>query len=183
MNRYLAPLIGVLLLALAFFGLRKEDRPVEEAGSGVTQPRYVLRGAEWSSFDAKGVLQFQGSAANIDYYDDESARMQTFELQVFGTDGPPWVATAPEGYAPPGSRERLQLRGGVEGHGRWPDGEPLEFRTPELWVDTQAETISTDARVDLASRSRSGNARGLRITGEKQQMSLLHEVEMRYVPR
>lgn len=183
MSRYLAPAIGVLLLALAFFGLRKEDGPAGEAIADAEQPRYVLRGAEWSSFDAKGALQFQGSAATIDYFDDESARLQTFALQVFGTQGTPWTATAPEGYAPPRSRQRLQLRGGVEGRGRWPDGEPLEFRTPDLWVDTRAETISTDSRVDLESRSRSGSARGLRVAGEKQMMSLLHEVEMRYVPR
>ncbi len=184
MNRLVVPGIAVLLLALAFFGFRGEDGPA--AGAVVTseQPRYVLRGAEWSSFDEKGTLEFQGSAANIDYFDDESARLRTFALSVFGSqDDAPWTATAPEGYSPPGQRERLQLLGGVEGKGRWPDGEEMVFETPQLWVDTKAETITTDEKVDLRSKSRTASARGLRVAGPKQEMSLLKEVEMRYVPR
>lgn len=183
MSRYVVPAVAVLLLAIAFLGFRGEDRPPMEAAATAEQPRYVLRGAEWSSFDEKGTLQFQGSAANIDYFDDESARLQTFALVVFGAEGAPWTATAPRGYSPPGSRERLQLLGGVEGKGRWPDGEPMVFRTAQLWVDTRAETITTDDKVDLESKSRTGSARGLKVTGPKRQMSLLNEVEMRYDPR
>ncbi len=184
MKRLLVPIAAVLAVVLVFWGLRDDSGPAEEEAVGAEQPRYVLRGAEWSSFDETGRLQFQGSADNIDYFDDESARMQKFALSVFGREGPPWIATAPEGYAPPGGKQqRLQLRGGVEGRGRWPDGEDLEFRTPDLWVDTKTETLSTDAKVNLISRSRNGDARGLRVTGDKQQLSLLHDVEMRYVPR
>ena len=160
------------------FAISRSLRPLRR-----TRP-HVKRGAEWSSFDEAGRLQFQGSADNIDYFDDESARMRTFALTVFAREGTPWLATAPEGYAPPGSdQQRLQLRGGVDGHGRWPDGEELQFQTPELWVDTGAETLTTEAKVTLTSRSRNAVARGMRVVGQKQQMSLLHDVEMRYVPR
>lgn len=183
MGRYVVPVIAVLLLAIAFFEFRGEDGPAMEAAATAEQPRYVLRGAQWSSFDEQGALRFQGSAANIDYFDDESARMHTFSLEVFGAEGAPWTATAPQGYSPPGGRERVQLLGGVEGKGRWPDGEPMVFRTPQLWVDTRAETITTDDRVDLESKSRTASSRGLKVTGPKQQMSLLNEVEMRYVPQ
>lgn len=184
MKRFAIPIVVMLAVALVFWSLRDERGPVEEGTIGAEQPRYILRGAEWSSFDKAGRLAFQGSADNIDYFDDESARMRTFALSVFSREGEPWIATAPEGYAPPGSdQQRLQLRGGVEGRGRWPDGEDLEFRTPELWVDTGAETLSTDAQVTLISRRRNAVARGLRVAGEKQHLSLLHDVEMRYVPR
>ena len=183
MGRLLVPAIAVLMLAVAFFGFRGEEGPATEAAATSEQPRYVLRGAEWSSFDESGKLQFQGSASNIDYFDDESARLTTFALQVFGQEGSPWTATAPEGYSPPGGREKLQLRGGVEGKGRFPDGEPMVFRTPQLWVDSKAETITTDDKVDLESKSRTASARGMKVVGPKQQMSLLHEVEMQYVPR
>jgi len=183
MNRLVVPGIAVLLLALAFFGFRGEDSPTAGTTATAEQPRYVLRGAEWSSFDENGTLEFQGSATNIDYFDDESARLHTFALSVFGAQGAPWTATAPEGYSPPGQRERLQLLGGAEGKGRWPDGEEMVFNTPQLWVDTKAETITTDEKVDLKSKSRTASARGLKVTGPKQEMSLLNEVEMRYVPR
>jgi LPS export ABC transporter protein LptC len=184
LKRLLVPLAAVLGVLLVLWSLRDDGGPAEEEALGPELPRYVLRGAEWSRFDEKGRLEFQGSADTIDYFDDESARMRTFALSVFGREGAPWSATAPEGYAPPGgNQQRLQLRGGVEGRGRWPDGEDLEFRTPELWVDTKAETLSTDAKVMLDSRSRNAVARGLRVAGPQQHLSLLHDVEMRYVPR
>lgn len=184
MKRLAIPLAVMLAAALVIWSFRDDSGTPEEEIVAAEQPRYVLRGAEWSSFDEAGRLQFQGSADNIDYFDDESARMRTFALTVFAREGTPWLATAPEGYAPPGSdQQRLQLRGGVDGHGRWPDGEELQFQTPELWVDTGAETLTTEAKVTLTSRSRNAVARGMRVVGQKQQMSLLHDVEMRYVPR
>lgn len=185
MKRFvLALAAAALAVLLVIWSFRDDGGPVEEEKLSAVQPRYVLRGAEWSSFDEKGRLQFQGSADNIDYFDDESARMRVFALSVFARDGAPWIATAPEGYAPPGSKQqRLQLRGGVEGRGRWPDGEDLEFRTPDLWVDTQAETLTTDAKVTLESQRRNAVARGMRVSGPKHHLSLLNDVEMRYVPR
>jgi LPS export ABC transporter protein LptC len=184
LKRLALPLAALLAVLLVVWSFRDDGGPVEEEAIGAEQPRYVLRGAEWSSFDEKGRLQFQGSADNIDYFDDESARMRSFALSVFAREGAPWIATAPEGYAPPGSKQqRLQLRGGVEGRGRWPDGEDLRFRTPELWVDTGTETLSTESKVALESRSRNGTARGMKVSGEKQHLTLLHDVEMRYVPR
>lgn len=183
MKRYLVPLLVVLMAGLAVIGLRSTgDAPTVAAGTA-EQPRYVLRGAQWRNFDASGAVRFEGTAENIDYYDDESALMREFEVTVLADKGSPWHVAAPEGYAPPGSRNRLQLRGGVEGQGRWPDGEALSFKTPELWVDTTAETIETGTAVDVQSASRSGRARGLKVSGPKQKLSLLGEVEMRYVPR
>jgi LPS export ABC transporter protein LptC len=184
LKRFAIPLVVMLAVALVVWSFRDDGGTTEEEIVAAEQPRYVLRGAEWSSFDEAGRLQFQGSADNIDYFDDESARMRAFALTVFAREGAPWLATAPEGFAPPGSdQQRLQLRGGVEGRGRWPDGEDLEFQTPDLWVDTGAEMLTTDAKVTLTSRSRNAVARGMRVAGQKQQMSLLHDVEMRYVPR
>lgn len=183
MNRYLVPAIAVLLLAIAFVGFRGKEGPTTDAAPTAQQPRYVLRNAQWSSFDDKGTLQFSGSADNIDYFDDESAKLHTFALTVFSERDSPWTATAPEGFSPPGGTQRLQLLGGVEGKGFWPDGEPMVFHTPQLWVDNLAKTITTDDKVDLEGKSRTGSARGMKVAGSQQQMSLLHEVEMRYVPR
>lgn len=182
MLRYLAPLILVALAGLAIVGLREDRAPVATAESSIAEPRYVLRGAQWRSFDAQGALRFEGRASSIDYFDDESAQMRDFDVRVLGQGGTPWTAAAPEAFAPPGSRDRMQLRGGVEGHGRWPDGEALTFRTPELWVDSQAETLQTDAPVEVESPSRRGSAVGLAVSGPDQRMALLKNVEMRYAP-
>lgn len=182
-KRYLIPLLVVVLAGLAVIGLRSTGDVATATAESAEQARYVLRGAQWKNFDASGAVRFEGTAESIDYYDDESALMRRFEVTVLADQGSPWQVSAPEGYAPPGNRNRMQLRGGVMGEGRWPDGEALSFKTPELWVDTTAETLETSARVELQGASRSGSARGLKISGPKQRLSLSKEVEMRYVPR
>lgn len=183
MTRFIAPALFVLLATLAVLGFRDGDGPVAPAVQVEEQPRYVLRGAQWRSFDAQGALSHEGQAANIEYFDDESARMHEFEVSLLAARGAPWTARAPEAYAPPGSRDRLQLRGGVEGAGRWPDGDALTFRTPELWVDAQRESLETAAEVEVDSPTRRATARGLKVDGSQQRLALLHEVEMHYVPR
>lgn len=183
MSRFIAPVLFVLLAMLAMLGFRDDESAVAPVVQTEEQPRYVLRGAQWRSFDDTGKVSYEGRASNIEYFDDESARLKEFEVSLLAARGAPWTATAPEAYAPPGSRDRMQLRGGVEGQGRWPDGEALTFRTPELWVDAGAELLETEARVEVDSATRRAKARGLKVNGEKQKLALLHEVEMRYVPR
>lgn len=183
LTRYLAPALLVLLAVLALLSLRGGKAPPVETSLAPQQPRYVLRGAEWRRYDPSGQPQFEGRAANIDYFDDDSARMNEFEVTVLAAGGAPWKASAPQGYAPPDSRHRIQLLGGVEGEGRWPDGEPLRFRTPQIWVDSEAETIETSEPVELLSATRTATGVGLKVNGMKQRVSLLRNVEMRYAPR
>lgn len=173
-----------MLAAILLFAALREPAPMPPAaGSAADLPRYVLRGAQWRSFDDEGDLRFEGSARLIDYYDDESARLQDFEVRVPGRPEQPWVARAPQGYAPSGGGERLQLVGGVEGWGAWPDGQPLQFSTPELWVDAAARALQTEAEVEVRSAGRNGSARGMHVDGQTQRVSLLADVEIRYVPR
>lgn len=183
MKGFIWPIVVLALVILGFMGLRSGDEVPAAVAQVTEQPRYVLRGAQWSSFDEQGGVRFKGSAANIDYFDDESARMTDFEATLQATGGASWTATAPEGYAPPRSRERMQLSGGVVGEGSWPDGEAVTFKTPDLWVDSSTESLETEARVEVQSVSRKGSARGLKLNGQTQQLTLLHDVEMRYVPR
>ena len=185
MRRFIGPALIVLFAVLVVLGFRDDgDGPVAApAAQAEEQPRYVLRGARWQSYDPAGAVRYEGRAANIAYFDDESARMKEFEVTLLAARGAPWTATAPEAFAPAGSRDRMQLRGGVEGQGRWPDGEALTFRTPDLWVDASTEVLETEAAVEVNSATRRAKARGLKVSGEKQRLALLHEVEMRYVPR
>lgn len=183
MARLIAPALFVLLAVLAVIGFRDRDAPLVAESMLAEQPRYVLRGAQLRSFDAQGSVRFEGRASIIEYFDDESAHMRAFEVSLPGEAGTPWTARAPEAYAPAGSRDRLQLRGGVEGAGQWPDGEALAFRTPELWVDADRESLETEANVEVDSPTRRATARGLKVDGARQRLALLHDVEMRYVPR
>ncbi|WP_420466776.1 LPS export ABC transporter periplasmic protein LptC [Panacagrimonas sp.] len=183
MNRayYVLLALGLGLIVAAL--LREPATQQSPTLAAAEKPRYEVRGAQWRSFDSEGELRLRGSAAAIDYYDDDSARMREFEVSIAGREGTPWRATAPEGYAPGGGDTRLQLRGGVEGQGAWPDGVPLQFRTPELWIDAQQETLATEAEVEVLGTLRQGRSRGMRVAGRANQVDLLNDVEIRYVPR
>lgn len=171
-------------LGLIIAAVLRDPEPLQSPTLIAAQePRYIVRGAQWRSFDDDGELRLRGSATLINYYDDDSARMTEFEVRITGSDGTPWQASAPEGYAPGGGDERLQLRGGVEGQGAWPDGVALQFRTPDLWIDAQQETLETDAEVEVLGRLRQGRSRGMRVASQANQVDLLNDVEIRYVPR
>ena len=180
MSRLIAPLLIVLLVGLAILSLRGGQAMRIAANAAPEQPRYIVRGAQLQSYDEAGQIQFQGQAENIDYFDDESARMRTFEVSVLGGRGAPWTASAPEAFAPAGERHRLQLLGGVEGAGRWPDGEALRFKTESLWVNTATQTLDTEAAVQLDSATRKAAGVGLAVRSEPLRIALLHQVEMRY---
>ena len=180
MSRLIAPLLIVLLAGLAILSLRGGQVTRTAASAAPEQPRYVVRGAQLQSYDAAGQMQFEGQADNINYFDDESARMRKFELSVLGVRGAPWTATAPEAFVQAGERHRLQLLGGVEGAGRWPDGEALRFKTESLWVDTETQALDTDAAVQLDSATRRAAGVGLAVRSEPLRIVLLNQVEMRY---
>jgi lipopolysaccharide export system protein LptC len=98
---------------------------------------------------------------------------------MLGGSGAPWIARAPAGEVPAGD-PRLHLTGGVEGEGRWPDGEALRFRTPELWLDLAKDRLETEAGFELDSPSRSARGGRLAVEGKRQQLVLRNDVTMRY---
>lgn len=181
MKHTFATVFVLLCAGLLVVLFRGKDPAPEPSGEQVEQPRYTLRGAHWRRFDVSGSVVFSGIAETIRYFDDDTARMTGFQLVALDSKGGPWTATAPEGYAPAGV-ERLQLLGGVEGRGRWPDGEALDFRTEELWLDTAAQEMETQAAVSIRSARREVDARGFKVGGEPLKIELLHDVRMRYVP-
>ena len=177
-----APLLVIVAAVLAFALLREPAPESASPSINAEDPRYVLRGTEWRSFDADGEVRFEGRARLIDYYDDESARMRDFQVRIPGREDRAWVAWAPLGQLPAGGRERLHLSGGVEGQGSWPDGLALTFSTPELWVDAGNESLDTTAEVQVNSVGRSGRSVGMKVDGPAHSVRLLADVEIRYVP-
>lgn len=180
MPRYIGPVIVAVLLALAMLVLRREERVAPVATVRTDPPRYVVRGAQWSRFAETGKVQFQGRADSISYFDDESARLSNIEMTTpNNAGGAPWIASAPQGRMP-AKVHRVLLSGGVDGKGQWPDGEPLKFTTPELWLDSDTNELSTRAAVALESRSKQAQAQGLTVDGNRRTIALLGEVKMRY---
>lgn len=179
MSRFIAPAFVLLLVVLAVLSLRGGRETPSSAAAEELTARYTLRGAQWQRFGPQGQLEFEGHAETIDYFDDESARLSQFEVAMPNGEGRPWTARSPEGRVPAGDR-RLRLLGGVVGEGRWPDGETLQFTTPELWVDSANKRLDTESEVALKSRSREASSRGLKVDGAKQQLTLLHDVRMSY---
>lgn len=156
-------------------------RPPRAAAASESQPRYTLTDGRWLRYGLDGRPEFEATAQTIDYYDDESARLQTVEVHALGGAGSPWRINAPEGYAPPHS-QRMQLRGNVTAVATWPQGETVNFQTAYLWVDQNRRELSTDAPVQMRGRNRSANADGLRADWTGKLVELLGQVRMQYAP-
>jgi LPS export ABC transporter protein LptC len=180
MMRYVWPAaLGALLVLIVQFAMR-EDASAPGGQQDAAQPRYTVRGAQWRRLDPEGKPMFDARAETIDYYDDRSAKLSQIELTALAGRGAPWKMTAPQGEALD-RPQRLHLIGGVEGNGRWPDGETLAFHTPDLWMDADAEILHTESAVDLRSASRAVSGRGLRVDGKSQKLWLEHDVDVHYV--
>jgi LPS export ABC transporter protein LptC len=156
--------------------------PQRAAPSAQSLPRYKVLDGQWTRYNAKGQPEFVVTAQSIEYYDDESARLTTLEMHSLGGANSPWRLSAPEGYAPPQSQHRMQLRGGVDAMGHWPEGEPLHFTAPYLWVDERNRQLFTDAAVEVRGRNRSATADGLRADWVGKSIELLGHTKMRYAP-
>ena len=181
MNRLLLPILVLLVVVLGALSLRGGPIAEKVAAPGSEPPRYTLHAARWQRFDADGRPMFEATAERIEYFDDESANLHTLELTALaGDDAEPWRASAPTGHSPPGEH-RVQLTGGVKGQGHWPDGEPLEFFTPDLWLDPSGKRLDTAAKVTIQSPSRAAEAVGLRVDGDRATIHLLNDVRIRYV--
>lgn len=181
MMRFLWPAIFAVFGVLFLLSLLREPSRNASVVQENAQPRYTVRGAQWRRLDEQGKASFDASAEQIDYFDDRSAKLRTLEVTALRGGGAPWRLNAPEGEAPQ-DFERLHLIGGVEAQGRWPDGEGLQVTTPELWLDSRAETIETESPVNLKSASREAQARGLKVDGKSQTLWLRDDVDMRYAP-
>ncbi len=136
--------------------------PEPQAAEPEALPRYKVTDGRWVRYNVRGQPEFQATAETIEYFDDESARLKTIEMHSLGGASSPWRLSAPEGFAPAHSQQRLQLRGGVTAMGHWPEGEPLNFETPYLWIDEARRQLDTDAPVLVRGRNRSARAEGLR---------------------
>lgn len=179
-----SPLLSlpVLLVAggLLFWSLRSLDRHLPDSGAVASvSPRYELENSEWVRTGADGQPQFVARAAQMSWYDDQSAQLREAELSALGGRGSPWRLSAPQGHLPAKSQDVL-LSGPVQVTGRWPDGADLQFTTDRLWVDTDAKMFRTDAEVALQGRHRNVLATGLEADFEGRHIQLLSKVKAQY---
>lgn len=177
-----AILLGPLLLAFVaiLFTLRGFEPSDQVPGLGEsTRPRYLLKDAEWTRFDAQGRPQLRAQAREIDYFDDRSAQLRDVQVdRLGGTDGP-WRITSPLGLVP-ASEQRISLKKPVTVRGALQGGGPIEMATTSLWIDFTRREIYTDDPVRLTGPNRSARARGMRADWAGTRVQLLREVEIEY---
>src|SRR3954468_10683414 len=98
MRRLLFALPIVLAFALVvatWRGNESASGPVVAATE--SQPRYELGDARWVRYNEQGQPEFEANVETIQYFDDESARLQTIEMHSLGGASSPWRISAPEG--------------------------------------------------------------------------------------
>lgn len=183
MKRVSGLLSLVAVAALLFLSLRTLERhlPAPEAATEVL-PRYELVNSEWIRTGTDGTPQFIARAAQMSWFEDQSAQLKQADLYALGGSGSPWRLTAPEGRLPPKSRDLL-LSGTVLATGHWPDGSRLGFHTDHLWVNTAEHRLHTDAEVSLEGTGRNVTAAGLSANFSGSEIQLLGKVRAQYDAR
>lgn len=178
-------LLGVAAVALGiavlFMAAPELQAPAAPAQPAEKVPRYRVTGAQWTRLGARGEPEFRAQAASIDWYADDSADLADLRIDALGGADSPWHLEAPAGHAPAGQR-RLQLKGGVHARGESVDADAVDFTTPDLWVDLLRRELRTEAPVVLRSGPRSATARGLQADFAGENVKLLEDVQVDYVP-
>jgi LPS export ABC transporter protein LptC len=182
-RRLLLPLVAVALAAMLWSLQRHEHDAIVPATDAAHPPRYLIDVARLSRFNDEGRLTVRGTATDLEYFDDESARAKNLDADTFDDDQNSWNVTSPSVFMPAQTRKFL-LEGNVVAKGKWPDsGLPVTVRTTQLWVDPDTHLLSTEQDVTLDSDGRDGSGTGLRADWVARRLQLLHNVKMRYDQR
>lgn len=169
---------GIVAVSVQWLRTAVSPREIVSADAP-TPPRYVVQQARWLRLGADGQPQFRAQAAEIRFYADESAQMDTLTLDALGGFDSPWQVRSTAGSVPAGQK-RIRLQGAVSAEGRVLDGEPAQFRTTELWVDPELEQLSSPRPVQIETPTRSATAGGLRTDFKGQAVALSGPVAVRY---
>jgi LPS export ABC transporter protein LptC len=168
--------LGVLL----FWSLRGLDRARPfEAADARPAPRYELVDAQWTRTADDGTPAFTAHAAQLAWYDDQSAELHQADVSGLGGAGSPWQLQAPHGRMPAGSRDLL-LYDGVTGSGRWSDGQTMALATERIWVDVEDRQLRTDSAITLSGPGRGLSATGFSADFDGEQVQLLSNVQAHY---
>ena len=173
----LVPALIALLVTLNRMDQGGGSAPAEAAMA----PRYTLKQAELTRFNAEGEPELSAVADTIDYFDDASGVAHDLQVDLISAGVRTWHLKSPTASMPT-HQHRFLLDGPVLVDGHWPDnGEPVQAQTSSLWVDPDAHSLQTDDAVDVRSVSRNGNANGMNADWAGHNLDLLHRVRMTYV--
>lgn len=185
MKRQALWLTPLLLIAALGFWLARQPEYLSEGETVKSEepatPRYTLTGASWLRLDSKGQPQLRAQAVQIDFFDDDSARLETLSVDALGGLDSVWRLSAPSGYVPP-HQKRLRLDGPVNGETRLADNEWAQLHAEQLWVDQSRRELTSDKPVRLVSPRRQAQAHGLRADFNGKRIELRGNVEARYAP-
>jgi LPS export ABC transporter protein LptC len=179
MRGFLIPLVAGLLLL--WWLLRGFDAaaPIREADRD-RSPRYQVHDAEWRRYNADGELEMRVQATSIRYFDDQSAELDTLQLDRLA-GGDVWQLSAPGG-AMPAYQQRLRLDAPVLGSATLASDETLQLQAGRLWLDLPARTLSSDDALRLNGPLRSAQANGLLADWAGRRIQLFGNVEVQHAP-
>lgn len=170
----------LLLMPLALLACGGTDRPAGEAApAAASTPRYVAEGVRWTRLDAQGQPLFVAEAEQVQVYDDRRAVLSEPRLAQLAGRAEGWRLAAPRGEASAGLAS-IRLDQGVEAQGHWPDGEPLQLRTPALRYEPQAQRLSGSEPIEVRSDSREARAEGFEASVRRGTLRLLGQVRIDY---
>jgi LPS export ABC transporter protein LptC len=145
-----------------------------------TEPRYELRGVDWTRFGEDGKTLIQAHADTGRYYDDKSASFDAITVRHLGAGPSPWTLSSPHGRIP-AAEQRIELTDPVDMRGALKNGDPASVASASMWVDFERQEIYTEDAIRLSSPGREVRAIGLRGDWAGTRLQLMKNVEVNYV--
>lgn len=175
----LFPALGVLGLLAAWLVVDSfQSLPDAPLVLSEQRPRYRLEEAAWQRYDETGGSVFEAEATSIDYFDDASMLLTNIALDTHADKGH-WRLIADRGHVAAGEK-RMRLEPDVDVRGEARELKPVEIRTPTLWVDWEARTLSTPDPVNATAPGRQLQALGMRADWAAEKVEFLQNVEVRH---
>ncbi|MES2488293.1 MAG: LPS export ABC transporter periplasmic protein LptC [Pseudomonadota bacterium] len=185
MRRLLLLVVALAISVALWMGVQSFDRASEPQAQDESGPRpqYALRDAEWTRLGADGKTQFHITAATIDYYENKSAVIGRMSMDGLGGDKGAWTLTSPAGEVP-ADQERILMKKPVVITGK-PNkgGDSILLVTDQLWVDSKRKEIYTSAPLRMTYGPQQATATGMKADWAGENLNLLHDVKVTYVPR
>ncbi len=182
-NKRFIGLIVVLILAVFSWWLQQREdlsQGVEEEGDGHVVD-YAIRDFEMAAMDDTGKPRHHLTALSMEHYaDDDSAKLERPNLQVYRKNGEPWVVKSDSALVYQGGSV-VHMQGAVQMRRLDEAGQTsMQVDTRDLWVYADQEYAESAEAVVIQDSMGVTRAEGMKVDIKAGRLQLLAAVRGEY---
>ena len=176
-------LFSLLLLAIALFlwqllNKQEPDLATDNTGEQIL-PGYYLNNAELTRFNTNGTPQYTITAEKIEQ-DPNSNILTLTDINIEYHEKSQWLITADKAHLP-GNREIINFSGNVIATQN-SSNENINFTSDTLNYDIERQLLTTQDSIQARKGSQLISAKGMLLDMQNEQVQLLSQVKIRFLP-